>query len=116
VSYDIYIRYKANTLPKQAYGEVIWFNGRVTGLMLVSFALMVLSSGMASWSDFANILTATFGAADSTLVADAKPPSGALSGFNIGYFWMIANCFSSAGYVCHSLCLSTIDTDRSLSC
>lgn len=71
--------------------------------MLVAFGLMVLSSGMASWSDFAAILATTFGSADSALVADAKAPGGgALSGFNIGYFWMIANCFSSAGYVSYS--------------
>jgi GDP-mannose transporter len=81
--------------------------------MLVSFALMVLSSGMASWSDFADILAATFGAADSALIADAKSPAGALSGFNIGYFWMIANCFSSAGYVGYSLMLVDLDTDYS---
>lgn len=28
-------------IPAQAYGEVIWFGGRVTGLTFVSFILMV---------------------------------------------------------------------------
>lgn len=71
--------------------------------MLVSFALMVLSSGIASWSDIASVFTTSFGPASSALVAEAKPSAGGLSGFNIGYFWMIANCFSSAGYVGSSL-------------
>jgi len=62
----------------------------------VSFALMVISSGIASWSDLTSIFAATFGGADSAL---RKTTAGSLSGFNIGYFWMIANCFSSAGYV-----------------
>jgi hypothetical protein len=29
----------------QAYGEVLWFGGRVTALTLVSFVFMVRSSG-----------------------------------------------------------------------
>ena len=75
----------------------------------MAFALMVISSGMASWSDLAGILSTTFGSADSALVADAKSPGGgALSGFNIGYFWMIANCFSSAGYVGTSYACRTV--------
>lgn len=31
-------------IPQQAYGEVLWFGGRVTGLTLVSFFFMVLST------------------------------------------------------------------------
>lgn len=100
LSIPVYTIFKNLTIIIIAYGEVFWFNGRVTGLMLVSFALMVISSGMASWSDFAKVLATTFGAADSAIVADAKSPGGgALSGFNIGYFWMILNCFASAGYL-----------------
>jgi GDP-mannose transporter len=67
--------------------------------MLISFLLMVVSSGVASWGDLAAILATTFGSADSAVVSDAKNVSSMLSGFNIGYFWMIANCFASAGYV-----------------
>lgn len=82
----------------QAYGEVIWFNGRVTGLMLVAFGMMVFSSIIASWTDIVGMFTATYGAADSAILAEAKPIN-TLMGLNIGYFWMLANCFASAAYV-----------------
>ncbi|KAG8835340.1 GDP-mannose transporter into the lumen of the Golgi [Serendipita sp. 400] len=43
------------------------------------------------------MFTPTNGAADSTIIADA--PVVKLAGLNIGYFWMFANCFSSAAYL-----------------
>lgn len=67
--------------------------------MLVSFGMMVLSSIIASWSDIIGIFTATYGAADSVVVAEAKGPVYTMMGLNIGYFWMLANCFASAAYV-----------------
>ena len=84
-----------------AYGEVLWFGGHVTGLTLVSFALMVrtrpapasrrvadyqrtlqvLSSLTAAYSD----ISRAFGPVASSAVAAAT--SGNKS--NIGYAWMI---------------------------
>jgi GDP-mannose transporter len=39
-----------------AYGEVIWFGGKVTKLTMVSFGFMVLSSVVAAYSDIAGVL------------------------------------------------------------
>jgi GDP-mannose transporter len=39
----------------QAYGEVVWFQGKVTCLTLLAFMLMVSSSVIAAWSDIAHI-------------------------------------------------------------
>lgn len=99
LSIPVYTIFKNLTIIFIAYGEVVWFNGRVTGLMLVSFGMMVLSSIIASWSDIIGIFTATYGAADSVVVAEAKGPVYTMMGLNIGYFWMLANCFASAAYV-----------------
>lgn len=67
--------------------------------MLVSFALMIISSIIASWGDITAIFAPTNGAADSAILADTKPSYAMLGGFNIGYFWMLLNCLASAGYV-----------------
>ena len=81
----------------------MWFGGRVTGLMLVSFVLMVLSSVIAAWSDIFSTLSslsgAWNGAAPAAVLSNELPKSftGAL---NIGYFWMFSNCLASAAYVC----------------
>jgi len=98
LSIPVYTIFKNLTIILIAYGEVIWFNGRVTGLMLVSFGMMVLSSIIASWTDIVGVFTATYGAADSAILAEAKTVN-TLLGLNIGYFWMIANCFASAAYL-----------------
>lgn len=39
-----------------AYGEVVWFGGRVTRITLISFVLMVLSSVIAAYSDIVAFL------------------------------------------------------------
>lgn len=41
LSIPVYTIFKNLTIILIAYGEVIWFGGRVTGLTLVSFLLMV---------------------------------------------------------------------------
>lgn len=97
LSIPVYTIFKNLTIILIAYGELIFFGGRVTGLMMVSFALMVLSSVMASWTDIAGMFTPTNGAADSAIISDA--PVTKLLGLNIGYFWMFANCFASAAYL-----------------
>lgn len=65
--------FKNLTIILVAYGEKLVFGSTVTPLMLFSFAVMVLSSVVGGWTDI------TF---DPT-----------------GYFWMAANCCSSALFV-----------------
>lgn len=89
LSIPVYTIFKNMTIILIAYGEVLWFGGHVTGLTLVSFALMVLSSLTAAYSDISHAL----GPAAATLAAVGPQKS------NIGYAWMIVNCFVSAGYV-----------------
>ncbi|KAF9959570.1 GDP-mannose transporter into the lumen of the Golgi [Mortierella alpina] len=67
-----------------AYGEVLWFGSKVTPMMLLSFAFMVLSSIIAGWSDISSFV---------------PKDSSDLIQFNPGYAWMAMNCLSSAGYV-----------------
>lgn len=84
----------ANNL--QAYGEVIWFSGSVSSLTLVSFGLMVLSSLIAAWSDISPFLSSS-----SALEQSISEPLiyGEIVKKNMGYFWMLVNCFASAAYV-----------------
>ncbi|KAI9497383.1 GDP-mannose transporter into the lumen of the Golgi [Zychaea mexicana] len=79
----IYTIFKNLTIILIAYGEVLWFGGNVTRLMLISFVLMVLSSVIAGWADVSETLSEIV-TMDSTF---------------IGYFWMATNCFSSAAFV-----------------
>ncbi|CAO3591519.1 unnamed protein product [Absidia cylindrospora] len=79
----IYTIFKNLTIILIAYGEVLWFGGAVTEQMLLSFALMVLSSIIAGWADISETLSELV-VLDSTL---------------IGYFWMATNCVSSAAFV-----------------
>ncbi|KAI7904811.1 uncharacterized protein BX663DRAFT_503654 [Cokeromyces recurvatus] len=79
----IYTIFKNLTIILIAYGEVIWFGGKVTHLMLVSFGLMVLSSVIAGWADISDTLNQIV-ALDTTF---------------IGYFWMATNCLASAAFV-----------------
>ncbi|KAK1227225.1 GDP-mannose transporter into the lumen of the Golgi [Marasmius sp. AFHP31] len=100
LSIPVYTIFKNLTIILIAYGEVLWFGGRVTGLTFVSFVLMVFSSVIAAWSDVTNALS------------DTSPISGSHGGLtslqdvtdvmhklNIGYFWMLVNCVTSAAYV-----------------
>ncbi|KAG1646992.1 hypothetical protein G6F44_000294 [Rhizopus delemar] len=79
----IYTIFKNLTIILIAYGEVLWFGGSVTRLMLVSFSLMVLSSIIAGWADISDSLTEIV-QLDTTIA---------------GYFWMATNCISSAAFV-----------------
>jgi len=76
---------------------VLWFDGRVTGLTFVSFIFMVISSIIAAWADISEALEIP-----SSLVNPASSSeafTGSVHEFNIGYFWMLVNCLTSAGYV-----------------
>ena len=52
---SVYTIFKNLTIILIAYGEVMWFGGRVTRIVLSSFLLMVLSSIIAAWSDISNV-------------------------------------------------------------
>lgn len=100
LSIPVYTIFKNLTIILIAYGEVIWFGGRITGLTFVSFIFMVLSSIIAAWSD----VSATLG--DSVPITSIglsleslKALPGVVSRLNIGYLWMLINCATSAAYV-----------------
>lgn len=82
LSIPVYTIFKNLTIILIAYGEVIWFGGKVTSMALGSFLLMVLSSVVACYGDQNN----------------AKTPEDSLSLY-LGYFWMFTNCFASAAFV-----------------
>jgi len=96
LSIPVYTIFKNLNIILIAYGEVLWFGGRVTGLTLVSFFFMVLSSVIAAMAD-----VSTTGDLDgaSSVLADLPRVTSAMRNLNIGYFWMMLNCATSAAYV-----------------
>ena len=91
LSIPVYTIFKNLTIIIIAYGEVLWFGGSVTGMTLVSFGLMVISSVIAAWADIQHALQ-SYG--HSSTEASTK-----ISTLNAGYMWMLVNCFCTAGYV-----------------
>ncbi|KAF5388697.1 hypothetical protein D9757_004849 [Collybiopsis confluens] len=96
LSIPVYTIFKNLTIILIAYGEVIWFGGRVTGLTFVSFIFMVLSSVIAAWSDVSNAMNDAIPTAGMGSIHDV---TGVVQRLNIGYFWMLVNCLASAAYV-----------------
>jgi len=90
LSVPVFTIFKNLAIIVVAYGEVLWFGGRVTPMTLLSFGLMVLSSIVAAWAD---IQAAINGIGHSMETAEA------LSTVNAGYAWMGLNVFCSASYV-----------------
>jgi len=87
----VYTIFKNLTIILIAYGEVLWFGGRVTALTLVSFIFMVISSLIAAWSDASQISpSVSSGLSSMTTV---------VTSLNVGYLWMLSNCLVSAAYV-----------------
>jgi hypothetical protein len=96
---------------------VIWFGGWVTALTFVSFVLMasciesvllfenltvekVISSVIAAWADVASGLSGSLPAVSTGVsLNDLQNLAGAVRGLNVGYFWMLVNCLTSAAYV-----------------
>ncbi|KAJ7050566.1 UAA transporter [Mycena amicta] len=100
LSIPVYTIFKNLTIILIAYGEVIWFGGRVTSLTLVSFVFMVISSAIAAWSDVAGALADSMPSESSGISATSlQAMRGVVQNLNIGYFWMLVNCLSSAAYV-----------------
>ncbi|CCM00390.1 uncharacterized protein FIBRA_02420 [Fibroporia radiculosa] len=98
LSIPMYTIFKNLTIILIAYGEVIWFGGRVTGLTLISFVFMVFSSVIAAWADISEAFTAGDPAVVEGLgmLATMK---GVVTNLNVGYFWMFLNCATNATYV-----------------
>ncbi|KAF7518925.1 hypothetical protein G7054_g13269 [Neopestalotiopsis clavispora] len=80
LSVPVFTIFKNLTIIVIAYGEVLWFGGRMTSLMLLAFGLIVLSSVVAAW-------------------ADIQAASDAVSTLNAGYGWMGLNVFCAAAFV-----------------
>ena len=93
LSIPVYTIFKNLTIILIAYGEVLWFGGSVTGMALLSFGLMVLSSVIAAWADIQHALSAYNG--DSVTGEAAEK----ISTLNSGYVWMLVNCFCSATFL-----------------
>lgn len=83
----VYTIFKNLTIIVIAYAEVLWFNGRVTSLALLSFGLMVMSSVVAALADIQSAIDG-FGHSGNS--------SAALSVLNAGYMWMAINVFCTA--------------------
>lgn len=98
LSIPVYTIFKNLTIILIAYGEVFMFGATVTGLTLVSFALMVGSSIIAAWSDIRHSLTAQ-PILDPITGLDVAAPAHTFGGVNVGYVWMALNCIASAAYV-----------------
>ncbi|KAJ7074903.1 hypothetical protein B0H15DRAFT_868505 [Mycena belliarum] len=100
LSIPVYTIFKNLTIILIAYGEVIWFGGRVTGLTFVSFVFMVISSVIAAWTDVAGALVDSMPTGSASIsTTSLQAVKGVVSNLNIGYFWMLINCLASAGYV-----------------
>ncbi|KAI7885824.1 UDP-galactose transporter [Lichtheimia hyalospora FSU 10163] len=85
----VYTIFKNLTIILIAYGEVLWFGGSITGMMMTSFSLMTLSSVIAGWNDVSEALSSMMDVYRSEY--NGVPM--------IGYFWMLFNCLSSASFV-----------------
>jgi len=100
LSIPVYTIFKNLTIILIAYGEVLWFGGKVTALTFVSFIFMVVSSMIAAWSDVRSALASSVPAVSSGVSVGAMQSLfDAMRGLNVGYFWMLFNCLSSAAYV-----------------
>lgn len=90
LSVPVYTIFKNLTIIVIAYGEILWFGGNVTPLLLLSFGFMVLSSIVAAWADIQAALNGAGHSAES---------AAAISTLNAGYAWMALNVFCTASYV-----------------
>lgn len=96
LSIPVYTIFKNLTIILIAYGEVLWFGGRVTGLTLVSFFFMVISSVIAAMADVST--TGDLDGASSVLI-DLPRVTSVVRNLDVGYLWMMLNCATSAAYV-----------------
>jgi GDP-mannose transporter len=100
LSIPVYTIFKNLTIILIAYGEVLWFGGKVTSLTFVSFILMVISSVIAAWSDVSSSVAGSLpGTSTGVSLSALQTLAGTVRGLNVGYFWMLVNCLTSAAYV-----------------
>ncbi|KAJ7746931.1 hypothetical protein DFH07DRAFT_869524 [Mycena maculata] len=100
LSIPVYTIFKNLTIILIAYGEVIWFGGRVTGLTFISFIFMVISSVIAAWADVSGALVDSMPAGSTGIsTTSLQVVKSVVNNMNIGYFWMLVNCLISAAYV-----------------
>ncbi|KAJ6625009.1 hypothetical protein B0H10DRAFT_1784000 [Mycena sp. CBHHK59/15] len=100
LSIPVYTIFKNLTIILIAYGEVIWFGGRITGLTFISFIFMVISSMIAAWTDVSGALVDSMPSGNTGISATSlQAVKGVVRNLNIGYFWMLVNCLTSAAYV-----------------
>lgn len=90
LSVPVYTIFKNLTIIVVAYGEVLWFGGNVTPLLLLSFGCMALSSVVAAWADIQAALNG---------VGHSVETATAISTLNAGYAWMGLNVVCTASYV-----------------
>lgn len=86
LSVPVYTIFKNLTIIVIAYGEVLWFGGRVTPIILLSFGLMVFSSIIAAWADI-----------QAAVSSGGSPET--ISTLNLGYTWMGLNVVCSSAFV-----------------
>lgn len=91
LSVPVYTIFKNLTIIIIAYGEVLWFGGSVSPMILFSFGLIVLSSVVAAWGDIRHAL-------DSHGHASSEAAS-AVASLNSGFLWMMVNCFCTSAYI-----------------
>lgn len=89
LSVPVFTIFKNLTIIVIAYGEVLWFGGRVTPIVLLSFGLMVLSSIIAAWADVQAALNGYH----------SEDSAKAMSTLNLGYAWMFANVVCTSAFV-----------------
>ncbi|KAF9478283.1 GDP-mannose transporter [Pholiota conissans] len=100
LSIPVYTIFKNLTIILIAYGEVIWFGGRVTALTFVSFIFMVISSVIAAWADVSSTIVGAVPLPGTGVSLNGlQSLAGMVRGLNVGYFWMLVNCLTSAAYV-----------------
>lgn len=100
LSVPVFTIFKNLTIIVIAYGEVLWFGGRMTSLMLLAFGLIVLSSVVAAWADIQAVLAdAGSSSGEPTSSSDLRQASDAVSTLNAGYGWMGLNVFCAAAFV-----------------
>lgn len=90
LSVPVYTIFKNLAIIVIAYGEVLWFGGNITLLLLLSFSFMVLSSVVAAWADIQAALNG---------VGHSVETATAISTLNTGYMWMGLNIICTAWYV-----------------
>ncbi|KAH8819070.1 GDP-mannose transporter [Xylogone sp. PMI_703] len=90
LSVPVYTIFRNLSIVVAAYGEILWFTGRATALTLLSFALMILSSIVASWSEIRDAIN-TADHPVKTVVA--------VSNLHEGYIWIILNVICTASFL-----------------